>query len=166
MNIVSARSYQYSIELCMPLFLRGKEVNSREGLILHLRSDQDAEGFGEVAPLPEFSKETLAESRNQIRSFKNQLCTEIVPKKICKLNGSFGEWLNGFGLNSSVRFGIESAVLNIIANSKWSSLAKMISKNPHSKVRVAGLLQGTEEEVAENPRSRSAKLRAAVKRGV
>ncbi|ELR63713.1 O-succinylbenzoate synthase [Photobacterium marinum] len=57
----SAKLYRYSLPMDSGVILRTQRLDSREGWIVELR-DGDAVGYGEIAPLPEFSKETAAEA--------------------------------------------------------------------------------------------------------
>ncbi|MCK5179345.1 MAG: o-succinylbenzoate synthase [Candidatus Omnitrophica bacterium] len=148
MNIVSADVYHYSLECVRPLVLRDETLHTREGLVLHLTSDQGEEGFGEIAPLPGFSIETLDEARDQALHLRSQLCNLTVPKTIKKLNGAFDQWLDRPDLKASVRFGVESAVLGLLANAKNVSLGKLISSTLQPEIRIAGLLSGSNDEIA------------------
>ncbi|MBG6241086.1 MAG: o-succinylbenzoate synthase [Candidatus Symbiopectobacterium sp. Dall1.0] len=58
----SASVYRYSVPMDAGVVLRNQRLKTREGLILHLR-DGAHEGWGEVAPLPEFSQETLPQAQ-------------------------------------------------------------------------------------------------------
>ncbi|MEC5318078.1 o-succinylbenzoate synthase [Brenneria populi subsp. brevivirga] len=55
--------YRYGVEMEAGVVLRNQRLKSREGLIVHLRQG-DAQGWGEIAPLPGFSAETLAEAES------------------------------------------------------------------------------------------------------
>ena len=59
MNITSFNVYRYDLPLKSPLYIRGRHLNKREGLIIHLVADTAEEGFGEVAPLPGVSMEDI-----------------------------------------------------------------------------------------------------------
>ncbi|WP_375056663.1 o-succinylbenzoate synthase [Zobellella sp. DQSA1] len=50
--------YRYCLPLARPLVLRGRRLDERAGLLLQLGS-----GWGEVAPLPGFSRESLDEAQ-------------------------------------------------------------------------------------------------------
>ncbi|HDR1345384.1 TPA: o-succinylbenzoate synthase [Pasteurella multocida] len=56
--------YQYSIPVDSQLILRNRFLKKREGLLVQVCCD-DAQGWGEIAPLPEFSQETLEQAREQ-----------------------------------------------------------------------------------------------------
>ncbi len=82
MIIDSFDDYQYSLDLSQPLILHEQAHQKREGLILHLKSNNGAEGFGEVSPLPGFSDETLAEAKGQVQILQLNLCGEEISEKL------------------------------------------------------------------------------------
>ncbi|MCG8707049.1 o-succinylbenzoate synthase [Brenneria sp. 4F2] len=55
--------YRYSVPMEAGVVLRNQRLKSRDGLIVHLQQDE-AQGWGEIAPLPEFSVETLTEAES------------------------------------------------------------------------------------------------------
>lgn len=54
--------WRYKVPYTKPLILKGKEYTHREGLIVKMK------GFGEIAPLPGFSRETLEEAQEELLS--------------------------------------------------------------------------------------------------
>ncbi|AOV96437.1 o-succinylbenzoate synthase [Edwardsiella hoshinae] len=54
--------YRYSLPVEAGVALRNQRLKSREGLLVRL-SEAGREGWGEIAPLPEFSRETLSEAQ-------------------------------------------------------------------------------------------------------
>jgi len=59
--------YRYSIPVDSQLILRDRFLKRREGLIVRVSCSRD--GWGEIAPLPTFSRETLAECEAQVRQW-------------------------------------------------------------------------------------------------
>lgn len=57
--------YRYVLPVETGIILRNRRLKQREGLIIHLQQ-ADKEGWGEIAPLPEFSRETLAEAETAV----------------------------------------------------------------------------------------------------
>ncbi|UYA59414.1 O-succinylbenzoate synthase [Pectobacterium sp. F1-1] len=53
--------YRYSVPMEAGVVLRNQRLKTRDGLIVRLQEDERL-GWGEIAPLPEFSVETLAEA--------------------------------------------------------------------------------------------------------
>ncbi len=63
---VSAWLYRYSIPLKGTLRLKHQIITFRRGYILRLAAKDGSEGFGELAPLPGFSKETLTQAKQAL----------------------------------------------------------------------------------------------------
>jgi len=63
-----AQVYRWQIPMDAGVVLRERRLKTRDGLFVHLR-ENDREGWGEVAPLPGFSQETLEEARDATLSW-------------------------------------------------------------------------------------------------
>lgn len=57
----SAALYRYSLPMEAGVVLRNQRLKTRDGWVVQLRQGE-REGWGEIAPLPEFSRETLAQA--------------------------------------------------------------------------------------------------------
>ncbi|CNI60348.1 O-succinylbenzoate synthase [Yersinia rohdei] len=57
----AATLYRYSIPMEAGVILRHQRLKSRDGLLVKLQQGEQT-GWGEIAPLPEFSQETLAQA--------------------------------------------------------------------------------------------------------
>lgn len=64
MTIRSYHLYHYSIPVDSQVVLRNRFLKKREGLLVQVKCGQH-EGWGEIAPLPEFSQETLEQAQQQ-----------------------------------------------------------------------------------------------------
>lgn len=64
----TATLYRYQLPLNAGVILRHRPLRQREGLILCLTENEKA-GWGEIAPLPYFSRESLNEAEKQVRSW-------------------------------------------------------------------------------------------------
>ena len=142
--------YQYAIPLSQPLSIKGHSLKQREGLIIHIATDSNDEGIGEIAPLAGFSHESLTDVTNQVLDLKSKLLNQAIPENCEKLNGTFSQWLDRFDLKPSVQFGIEAAILNLIANSQEIPLCKLLFSEPQQQIGINGLLQGSQEEVVHH----------------
>lgn len=149
MKLESFSIYQYTLSLKQPLFIRGHELKERRGLIIHLTSQEGGSGFGEAAPLPGLSKENVIEALNQLTSLRNHLLSQPIPPGLESLNGHFENWLGKLQLSPSVRFGFETAVLNLVADLKQRPLHRLISKDCREQIEINGLLQGNIQEVTQ-----------------
>lgn len=59
MNIVDMRTYRYSLPLASPLALKGVEHTVRAGVLVRMDTAEGVTAWGDIAPLPGFSRETL-----------------------------------------------------------------------------------------------------------
>ena len=69
MQILDAALYQYTLPLAWPLPLKKTRLEHRQGLIVALKlQTRKKEGwvYGEAAPLPDFSRETLDQAQQQL----------------------------------------------------------------------------------------------------
>jgi len=142
MNIQNFQIYKYALPLNQPLTVLGHQLNNREGFIIHLESDANTEGFGEAAPLPGLSAETLQDALEQLQFLQSRFINLPIPDGVEKLDGAFDAWLTKFKMHPSVQFGIEMAVLNLIANGRNQPLHKLLSFSANDHIQINGLLQG------------------------
>ena len=61
-EIKNIRLHHYQLPVKEPLYVRGSRLNMREGYILEFQGPGGYAGYGEIAPLPGFSKENLKDS--------------------------------------------------------------------------------------------------------
>lgn len=139
--------YQYALEPHQPLTVRGHELQKREGLILQIKSEDGHDGFGDIAPLPGLSRETLPEALEQVKRARECLLDQSIPRHVQALDGRLERWFKDFNFTPSVQFGLESAVLHLSAYAKHTSPAHFLAKHTRSPVYVTGLLQGGLTEV-------------------
>jgi len=57
-----AQVYRWQIPMDAGVVLRNQRLKTRDGLLVHLQED-GREGFGEISPLPGFSRESLADAQ-------------------------------------------------------------------------------------------------------
>ena len=92
-----AALYRYSLPMEAGIILRNQRLKSRDGFLVHLQQDNQ-QGWGEIAPLPEFSHESL------------DMAEEVV--KIC-----LTEWIAQGQFNEtsvpSVDFGMSCALAEL-----------------------------------------------------
>lgn len=149
MKIATFTIYKYTLPLRQPIFVHGVEISQREGLLVRLGSPEGVDGFGEIVPLSGLSSENLNEAYEEVQFLKTHLRGEHIPTGAEKLDGKFASWFEGIGLQPSVRFGMETAVLNLIANVKGRPLFQMINPDGHGQVRINASLQGTRYDVVQ-----------------
>jgi o-succinylbenzoate synthase len=151
-NLAGFDLYRYSLPLRGHLALGGVTLRSREGLLLRLSGDDGSEGWGESAPLPGFSKESLDEAALQLRRLAEALIGREVTVDWIDRDGAYSRELECMAPAPSVRFGLEMAVWNLFATSSGKTFPELVTPQPRAKVPVNGLLSGTLDRILEDAR--------------
>lgn len=101
----------------------------RSGVLLHLTDEHNFSGWGDIAPLPKWSLETLADSITQINQEQEKIKKIEWTKETCL------QELIALNLLPSLSFGLESALLSIL--------------DPTSdlKIQTSALFMGTPQEI-------------------
>ena len=146
-NIADLRVYRYSLKFRHPINIHNQALDRREGYILSVRSDEQIEGLGEAAPLPGLSMESFAQAGDQLRNLRMQCRGWKIPDHLTAFNGKFERWLGPLDLKPSVRFGLESAILHLLANAQKSPIRKLIPMTTGGAIRVSGLISATSGDV-------------------
>lgn len=161
--------YRYSLPFSQPLTLKGVTLHQREGLLLRLTGDDGSEGWGESAPLPGFSGESLEEAAAQLRSLAGRMLELEPADDRVEAEVSFSREMDRMGPAPSVRFGFELSVWNLYASRSGKTLPELVTPHPTLAVPVNGLLSGQMGEVLEETRRmreagyRSIKLKVGVR---
>lgn len=141
MSILSARVYQYALPLRRPLSLPGGLISERRGLLLCLEGPAGVAGWGEAAPLPGFSKESLEDAAAALARIARTLHGKSLPLST--------DLLRDHSLPPSVSFALESACLNLMAAREGVPLYRMITDFPPERIRLNALLHGERAEILE-----------------
>lgn len=149
MRVESVELYRYAIPLLVRPPLQGARL--RNGLLLRIVSGRDLSGWGEIAPLPGFSKETLSEAQALVLSEALNLVGREVPETYDDLSREVDARRNRI---SSVAFGIELGLASLSAGMRGLSLAEWMAPSARTSVPVNALLYGSEEEVVKMARAR------------
>ena len=138
MNINNVQLYKYSLPLLIPLTLGDKTILIREGFLIKITAEPDLAGISEIAPLPFFSKEFLDDVVNEVSKFKREFTGKPIPTDILERTKSFAP---------SVRFGIETALLNLHASFKKLTFVDLLNPNAKRVISVNALLTGSTDEI-------------------
>jgi O-succinylbenzoate synthase len=149
MKIAEMELYRFALPLAKPLDVEGARLTERSGIVIKLSDESGRTGLGEAAPLPGVSIESLQTVESQLLTLRHALSGEKVPDNLEELSGAFDDWLGRFEPAPSVRFGWETAVLNLIAVNRGLPLRAVISDSYRDDVAVNGLLSGTTAEVLD-----------------
>ncbi|MCC6153951.1 MAG: o-succinylbenzoate synthase [Candidatus Hydrogenedentes bacterium] len=115
--------------------LRSERVQRRDGLIVSIHSDDGGVGYGEIAPLPGFSKETLTEAHAAARR-----CIDSIMMR-ANIDPRIPAGLRDREMfPPSVRFGVECALWDLAVRTNRAIPAGMFVSQPAATVPVNMLL--------------------------
>ncbi len=140
MKVASAELFSYRLPLHEPLHLAGQTIHHREGLILRLEAENGAQGFGEIAPLPGFSRETLEEARGICSGWLRPLRESSVPVYPIDIAGGEAAWNL---LPPSVQFGVSCAAATLKASALGTDHDGLFPGPTRDSVALNALLIGT-----------------------
>ena len=145
MRIANLDLYRYDLALSGPVTLKDTTLHRREGALICLTADDGSEGWGEAAPLPNFSPESLDLTLEQLRATAPELLGREMPATFSKPDDTpFWEFS---GLAPSARFGLEVALLNLWAAYRGVALPDLLTGDPAKTVYTNGLISGSVERV-------------------
>ncbi len=144
MILETIKLYAYKLPLYKKLQLGKKNIAEREGFVIEIKTETDVTAYSEIAPLPSFSMESMSDVIKEVVSFKEKFAGKPVPSDILQQLTVY---------TPSVRFGIESAFLQITAQSKKLTLVDLLNPTAKQIVSVNALLIGSQSEVVERVRS-------------
>jgi O-succinylbenzoate synthase len=122
-TIADARLYRYRLPLTDSLRVGGHSLAERQGLLLRVTGPDGREGWGEAAPLPGFSPDTLDDATTQARRLRADL------PGLNLAASSLDALLDRLPTNAtpaSVRFAVESAAVELLAATQNSSVRRVL----------------------------------------
>jgi O-succinylbenzoate synthase len=140
--------YRYELPLTTPLQFSSGEMRRRTGLLVRVVTEQGVDGWGEAAPLPDFSAETLSDIvRSAQDLFSRWPGTQLPPSE-----AGLDEALQAVPLEAegppSLRFAVETAVVELIAKGRGTAIPAVLG-SARSTVRVNALI--SHSDPAEGP---------------
>ena len=116
MKVVDFKMKRYDLPLVKPLTINGKQIHSRNGVIIFLTDSDGFVGCGETAPLPGLHKESLDQAISQLKALSEKILHLQIRQSPFDFDGQL-ENLFKANLFSSVRLGIEMAIFNLLRQS-------------------------------------------------
>lgn len=139
--------FRYDLPLISPLPIADNQISVRSGFIIKIWNEDNFSGYGEIAPLPGFHKETLSPALENLKNGRSFLLNSEIPSHLEKLNNGFEKWIAVKNIAPSVRFGLEMAILNLLANQNNQSLGALLSNTYKKTLELNGLVSGNENEI-------------------
>lgn len=97
-----------NLQLKSPFKTSQQTINERRGFIIRIEDDKNRNFYGEISPLPGFSKENYTHVENQLRTFSETVKNEFIADSL----DAVLSFTRKFQLYPSVRFGLEQALIN------------------------------------------------------
>lgn len=129
--------YKYSLTLKSPLKLKNVTLEKRDGLLIKIRV-HNQDGWGEIAPLPGFSRESMSDAINAVKTLASQLHGKDIPPDILSRSEM---------LPPSVQFGFQTAMLNATASAKQLPLIHLLDPVATQPVKLNALLTGSPDAI-------------------
>jgi O-succinylbenzoate synthase len=138
---------RYTLPLTAPLTLKGTEHRAREGVLVRLEDDAGHVGWGDVAPLPGFSPETLDEALADVRRATDAFADRAPGPGWTDPDGDLHRALDALDIAPSARFGLDLAAFHLAAEASGRTLAHAMHPDPEVTVPLNALLVGSGDEV-------------------
>lgn len=139
MTITRVDLFRYALPLDAPLQLGDRTIQRRRGLLVRLQTKDGTEGWGDAAPLPAFSPESL----DEVVEVAQSVASAWTGTTLSRPAASLGSWLKELpsrdeGL-ASLQFAWETAALDLIAQHTDTSLPAVLGAQ-RSTVGINGLI--------------------------
>ena len=157
MKIANLRVFRYRLPLMAPLTLRGHTVADRTGVLVGIESDTAATGWGDVAPLPGFSRERLDDAEAELMALAKLLPNVALDVRTDELDSWIDLTLPE--VFPSVRFGVETALSGLLRATEGRAATAWPCTD--GSLPVSGLLAGSRNRTLDRAREiRNAGYRA------
>lgn len=154
MVVSTVRLYQYALPLTTPLQLAGETQSHRRGLLVRLDTERGAVGWGDAAPLPGFSTETLDDVVEHACATAPEWPGTYIPESGDDLSQSLSAFPVGNDCPPSLQFATESALAHLLAATHATSLPTVLG-TPRSSVSLNALIT----DLGEDAPPQAARLR-------
>lgn len=132
MHVESLFAFRYQVPLAAPLDLGPHTMATREGWLVQIGLDGDATGWGDVAPLPGFSPESLADAAEALQGLAPEVIGLAADEALARVTDA--------AMPSTVRFGVELALHHAQAVATATTLPHVLGASPAHAMSYNGLL--------------------------
>ena len=110
MKLAGFDLFEYELPLTQPIVTKDETLSNRRGFLIKLSTDSGVIGWGEIAPLPGFSRENLSSVKQQTLKLKSTLIGSNLPDDLTPRGKGWSHWKLPDDLAPSVRCGLELTV--------------------------------------------------------
>ena len=148
MRIVHYEVRPYALALTEAVTWGGKAYGRREGALLRLEAADGSVGWGDAAPLPGFSRETLGEARRALGVLGEAIVgQDIDPGQVLLPFGAIARGLDAEAYAPSARFAFDLALADLAAQAGSRSVPQVLHPDPAVVLPLNGLLMGAADRV-------------------
>jgi O-succinylbenzoate synthase len=144
MKLDAVQVFAYTLPLRRPLPLPSGTLTERKGYLLKLTGDNGVVGWGEAAPLPGFSEESLDEAESVLTQVPARLAGYRLPVHYADLEGAS---LIHIRASMAVSFAIESAYFNLMARTQGVPLHRYLRSDAPNTITKNALLAGDADAI-------------------
>ncbi|PAP77898.1 o-succinylbenzoate synthase [Rubrivirga marina] len=150
MTIADVRVLPYRLPLAEPVMWNSERREARDGLLFRVESIGGHVGWGDAAPLPGFSRESLAEAESTLRDLGAALVGREIDVGAGLPGGALAAALDAAGLPASVRFAVDLALLDLAALEVGRTPPQVLHPDPAVVLPLNGLVMGTGDAAVES----------------
>ncbi len=140
MKIVQIKWKEIDLRFKESLNTSGHSWNNRNVFYVAIKADTGITGYGESAPLPGWGTETDSELVEIIPQVIQELQNKFIPKTITKISNLLDNFNIDLTKYPALRYGIETALLDILARSQGKTFSEIICNNPRSEFPMSALI--------------------------
>lgn len=139
--------YRYDLPLTMPLSLATGTFTERSGVLVHVQDEEGHEGWGDIAPLPGFSTESLEDALVAARAVIAGGRVDGFASRQVTSSDDFTGLPFDPHVPPSVRAGVDLALADLFAQRRGLSLARYLTPRPATHLSLNALLLGSRDGV-------------------
>ena len=137
-TLSQCRIFRYRLPLAAPLRLAGQVIHERAGILVRIDSDSGVSGWGDAAPLPGFSRETVEKTEAELTAWAARLRGTAFDPRGDDLESRLGVG-PADAVSPSVRFALETALASLSRRLEGGAAGGAgVFRGCRSRERVAG----------------------------
>lgn len=145
MRVVGFETVPYRLRLAEAVVWNGERHDMREGVLLRLVDADGHDAWGDAAPLPGFSAETLDAAHRSLEQIVPILLDrDLDPLDVLRPDGPFHMALGAAGLPSSARYAVDLALADLASQTTGRTLPQALHPDPAVFLPLNGLLMGAD----------------------
>ena len=152
MILSAVETLPYRLPLTEAVLWNGESREVREGLLLRVEDEDGRVGWGDAAPLPGFSRESVAKAEGAILMLGDALIGRTFEAVDLLPGGAVMAALDQAGPSPSARFALDLALADLAAQDLGRTLPQALHPDPEVVLPLNGLVMGTGDAAVASAR--------------